>query len=139
MNWTTQVDALATAAVQRDANATWDNVAPEFAQVLAQYRDMLGGSEDVTLFCAKRVIKRTWDAPYLNKVCVCVWWCMVLPLLANSVFNHYRDADVHASRCRPLTPQRSSAYQQLACFWRCCFPNNCVCPLLACLPLPLSL
>lgn len=72
MNWTTQVDALATAAVQRDANATWDNVAPEFAQVLAQYRDMLGGSEDVTLFCAKRVIKRTWDAPYLNKVCVCV-------------------------------------------------------------------
>jgi len=68
MNWTTQVDALAATIAQRDANATWEAVSQEFAPALAQYRDMLGSSEDVTLYCAKRVIKRTWDMQYLNKV-----------------------------------------------------------------------
>lgn len=54
---------------QRDAGATWEAVGPsEFGSVLQQYREMLGGSEDVTLFCAKRVIKRTWEVQYLNKV-----------------------------------------------------------------------
>jgi hypothetical protein len=63
-----QVDAVASTVAQRDANAAWDAVAGEFAPVLVQYREMLGGSEDVTLFCAKRVIKRTWEVQYLNKV-----------------------------------------------------------------------
>jgi hypothetical protein len=59
---------------QRDANATWEAVAGEFGPVLAAYREMLGGNEEVTLFCAKRVIKRTWEQAYLNRVrvvCVC--------------------------------------------------------------------
>lgn len=63
-----QVDAVAATDAQRDANATWEAVAGEFTPVLGQYREMLGGSEDVTLFCAKRVIKRTWEVQYLNKV-----------------------------------------------------------------------
>lgn len=70
-----QADAVAATVTQRDANATWEAVAGEFGAVLAQYREMLGGNEDVILFCAKRVIKRNWDQNYLNRVsagrCVC--------------------------------------------------------------------
>jgi hypothetical protein len=63
-----QADAVAASVNQRDANATWEAVAGEFGAVLSQYREMLGDNEDVTLFCAKRVIKRTWDQNYLNRV-----------------------------------------------------------------------
>lgn len=63
-----QADAAAAAVNQRDANAAWEAVAGEFGPVLAAYREMLGGNEEVTLFCAKRVIKRTWEQAYLNRV-----------------------------------------------------------------------
>jgi hypothetical protein len=63
-----QADAVAATVNQRDANATWEAAAGEFGAVLSQYREMLSGNEDVTLFCAKRVIKRTWDQQYLNRV-----------------------------------------------------------------------
>jgi hypothetical protein len=59
---------MAGSIAQRDANATWEAVAGEFGPALQQFRDMLGGTDDVTLFCAKRVIKRTWEVQYLNKV-----------------------------------------------------------------------
>lgn len=63
-----QADAAAAAVNQRDANAAWEAVAGEFGPVLAAYREMLGGNEEVTLFCAKRVIKRAWEQAYLNRV-----------------------------------------------------------------------
>eukprot|EP00878_Enallax_costatus_P004430 GHUV01004670.1.p1 GENE.GHUV01004670.1~~GHUV01004670.1.p1 ORF type:complete len:958 (+),score=366.58 GHUV01004670.1:54-2876(+) len=65
MTWTAAADSAVQAALQRDANATFESCSSELAPVLQQFKEMLG-SEDVTLFCAKRIIRRTWE--YLNKV-----------------------------------------------------------------------
>lgn len=65
MTWTAAADSAVTAALQRDPNATFESCSSELAPVLQQFKDMLG-SEEINLFCAKRVIRRTWE--YLNKV-----------------------------------------------------------------------
>eukprot|EP00882_Tetradesmus_deserticola_P020954 GHRQ01022647.1.p1 GENE.GHRQ01022647.1~~GHRQ01022647.1.p1 ORF type:complete len:277 (+),score=135.72 GHRQ01022647.1:1057-1887(+) len=65
MTWTAAADSAVNAALQRDANTSWEACASELAPVLGQFKEMLGG-EDVTLFCAKRIIRRTWE--YLSKV-----------------------------------------------------------------------
>jgi hypothetical protein len=65
MTWTAAADSAANAALQRDANVSFEACGAELAPVLGQFKEMLG-SEDVTLFCAKRIIRRTWE--YLSKV-----------------------------------------------------------------------
>jgi hypothetical protein len=82
MTWTAAADSAANAALQRDPNASFESCGSELAPVLGQFKEMLG-SEDVTLFCAKRIIRRTWE--YLSKVRQlllnggwlpgsCCWW-----------------------------------------------------------------
>ncbi|KAF6255466.1 CCR4-Not complex component, Not1-domain-containing protein [Scenedesmus sp. NREL 46B-D3] len=65
MTWTAAADSAANAALQRDPNASFEACGSELAPVLGQFKEMLGG-EDVTLFCAKRIIRRSWE--YLSKV-----------------------------------------------------------------------
>lgn len=65
MTWTAAADSAVNAALQRDPNASFEACGAELAPVLGQFKEMLGG-EDVTLFCAKRIIRRTWE--YLSKV-----------------------------------------------------------------------
>eukprot|EP00879_Flechtneria_rotunda_P010377 GHRR01010853.1.p1 GENE.GHRR01010853.1~~GHRR01010853.1.p1 ORF type:complete len:778 (+),score=325.49 GHRR01010853.1:1459-3792(+) len=66
MNFTTAADSIINAALQRDANASYESCAAELAPVLAQFRDLLGSSDEVTLYCAKRLFRRVWEL--LNKV-----------------------------------------------------------------------